>query len=88
MFLTISLLLGNFGCASEKLYVKVVDDEGCPVANAVVKVGVPPKTAFWVSPSRISKEVCGGPQKSIADIISGRSQCRHGRLYRWAERLA
>ena len=55
MFLTISLLLGNFGCASEKLYVKVVDDEGCPVANAVVKVGVPPKTAFWGSPSRISK---------------------------------
>ena len=34
-----SLLLANLGCASERLYVKVVDDEGCPVSNATVHVG-------------------------------------------------
>lgn len=33
------LLLGNLGCASERLYVKVVDDEGNPVTNGVVHVG-------------------------------------------------
>ena len=33
------LLLASTGCASERLYVKVIDDEGCPVANAMVKVG-------------------------------------------------
>lgn len=33
------LLLANSGCASERLYVKVVDDEGAPVSNATVKVG-------------------------------------------------
>lgn len=33
------LLLANCGCAGERLYVKVVDDEGNPVANAAVKVG-------------------------------------------------
>ena len=43
------LLLANLGCASERLYVKVIDDDGCPVTNAVVNVGVPPKTAFWGS---------------------------------------
>ena len=32
------LLLGNVGCASESLYVKVVDDEGRPVSNATVNV--------------------------------------------------
>ncbi|MBR5550274.1 MAG: hypothetical protein IKU71_11190 [Kiritimatiellae bacterium] len=37
--MTAFLLLANLGCASERLYVKVVDDEGSPVANAVVKVG-------------------------------------------------
>lgn len=46
------LLLANIGCASERLYVKVVDDKGAPVTNAIVKVGVPPKTAFWGSSSR------------------------------------
>ena len=31
--------LANAGCASERLYVNVVDDEGCPVTNAIVRVG-------------------------------------------------
>lgn len=30
------LLLVNLGCASERLYVKVVDYEGHPVSNATV----------------------------------------------------
>ena len=29
----------NAGCASERLYVRVVDNDGKPVSNAVVKVG-------------------------------------------------
>lgn len=33
------LFLAHAGCAGERLYVKVVDDEGNPVANAAVKVG-------------------------------------------------
>ena len=33
------LLLGNLGCASERLYVKVVNDEGNPVTNGIVHVG-------------------------------------------------
>ena len=33
------LLLVIYGCASERLYVKVVDDEGAPVSNATVNVG-------------------------------------------------
>ena len=37
--MTAFLLLASTGCASERLYVKVVDDEGHPVANAAVKVG-------------------------------------------------
>ena len=38
--ITLSLLaLASTGCASERLYVKVVDDEGNPVANAAVKIG-------------------------------------------------
>ena len=39
--LIISLLLSitHIGCASERLYVKVVDDEGVPVSNATVNVG-------------------------------------------------
>ena len=49
------LLLGNLGCASERLHVKVVDDDGNPVSNAVVEVGVPPKTAFWGINSRRQK---------------------------------
>ena len=32
------LLLANSGCASERLYVTVVDDIGNPVSNAVVNV--------------------------------------------------
>lgn len=32
------LLLANLGCASERLYVNVVDDEGVPVSNATVNV--------------------------------------------------
>lgn len=32
------LLLANVGCASERLYVKVVDEEGRPVSNATVNV--------------------------------------------------
>ena len=32
------LLFGNVGCANERLYVKVVDDEGWPVSNATVTV--------------------------------------------------
>ena len=35
----ILLLLANLGCASERLYVKVVDDEGNPVTNGIVRVG-------------------------------------------------
>ena len=37
----ISLLLANLGCASERLHVKVMDNEGRPVTNAVVKVAFP-----------------------------------------------
>ena len=33
-----SVILASTGCASERLCVKVIDDEGCPVANAMVKV--------------------------------------------------
>ena len=33
-----SVILASTGCASERFYVKVSDDEGCPVANAMVKV--------------------------------------------------
>ena len=33
------LLLVIYGCASERLYIKVVDDEGAPVSNATVNVG-------------------------------------------------
>lgn len=33
------LLLANCGCAGERLYVKVVDDEGNPVTNGIVRVG-------------------------------------------------
>ena len=33
------VILASTGRASERLYVKVIDDEGCPVANALVKVG-------------------------------------------------
>ena len=29
----------NAGCASERLYVRVVDNDGKPISNAVVKVG-------------------------------------------------
>ncbi|MBR2772687.1 MAG: Ig-like domain-containing protein [Bacteroidales bacterium] len=36
---TLALLLANAGCASEQLCVKVIDDEGNPVANATVHVG-------------------------------------------------
>ena len=38
-FVILALLLTSLGCASERLYVKVVDDEGNPVTNAIVKVG-------------------------------------------------
>ncbi|MBQ3340900.1 MAG: hypothetical protein IJG84_03315 [Kiritimatiellae bacterium] len=38
-FVIMALLLTNAGCASERLYVKVVDDEGNPVTNGVVHVG-------------------------------------------------
>ena len=34
------LLLVNLGCASERLYVKVVDGVGNPVTNGIVRVGV------------------------------------------------
>lgn len=40
-----NLIIGFFvsfvqiGCASERLYVKVTDVEGCPVSNAIVRVG-------------------------------------------------
>ena len=34
------LLLDNLGCASERLYVKVVDGDGNPVTNGIVRVGV------------------------------------------------
>ena len=33
-----ALLFAGTGCASERLYVKVVDDEGAPVSNATVSV--------------------------------------------------
>lgn len=45
----VCLFMANCGCSSERLYVKIIDDEGSPVTNAVVTVGVPPKTAFWGS---------------------------------------
>ena len=32
------LLLVNLGCASERLYVRVIDDEGRPVPSATVNV--------------------------------------------------
>ena len=34
----IALALSNVGCASEYLYIRVVDDDGIPVSNAVVNV--------------------------------------------------
>ncbi len=34
----LALMLANVGCASERLYVKVVDEEGRPVSNAAVNV--------------------------------------------------
>jgi hypothetical protein len=34
----LALMLANVGCASERLYVKVVDEEGRPVSNATVNV--------------------------------------------------
>ncbi len=34
----IALALSNVGCASECLYIRVVDDDGIPVSNAVVNV--------------------------------------------------
>ena len=37
VFLVLSM--ANVGCASERLYVKVVDDDGNPVSNATVHVG-------------------------------------------------
>ena len=43
------LLVASSGCASERLYVKVIDDLGRPVTNAVVAVAVPPATAFWAT---------------------------------------
>jgi len=49
------LLMANCGCASERLYVKVIDDDGRPVTNAVVTVGAPPKTVFWGSNSQRNK---------------------------------
>ena len=36
---SVIVLLANVGCASERLYVKVIDDEGNPVSNATVHVG-------------------------------------------------
>ena len=33
-----TLLVSCMGCASERLYVKVIDDVGCPVSNATVNV--------------------------------------------------
>lgn len=51
------LLVANCGCASERLYVRVMDDYGRPVTNAVVTVGVPPRTAFWGSNSQRKKEM-------------------------------
>lgn len=41
------LMLASTGCASECLYVKVIDDEGCPVANAMVKVGFSTSNALF-----------------------------------------
>ena len=38
-FLAIFLFVINAGCASERLYVRVTDNEGKPVSNAVVRVG-------------------------------------------------
>ena len=35
------VLVTNIGCASERLRVKVIDNEGRPVTNAVVKVAFP-----------------------------------------------
>ena len=35
------VLVTNIGCASEKLHVKVMDNEGRPVTNAIVKVAFP-----------------------------------------------
>ena len=49
------LLAANCGCASERLYVQVMDGDGLPVKNAVITVGVPPKTAFWGSNSQRRK---------------------------------
>ena len=51
----VCLFMANCGCSSERLYVKIIDDEGSPVTNAVVTVGVPPKTAFWGSKSQRRK---------------------------------
>ena len=35
-----TLLITSYGCASERLYVRVVDGDGNPVTNGIVRVGV------------------------------------------------
>ena len=46
-FVIMALLLANAGCASERLYVKVVDDEGNPVTNGIVHVGFSTSHVLW-----------------------------------------
>lgn len=55
VIVSLILLMATVGCANERFYVKVVDDEGKPVTNAFVDVGVPPKTVFWGSSSQRRK---------------------------------
>ncbi len=59
------LLMANAGCASERLYVKVVGDDGNPVTNAVVAVGVPPRSGFWGGNGQRRK---GTTYKSVTDV--------------------
>ena len=59
------LLLANLGCASERLHVKVLDNDGNPITNAVVSVGVPPKSGFWEISRQRRK---GTTYKAVTDV--------------------
>ena len=60
------LLLANLGCASERLYVRVVDDEGKPVPNAAVKVGFSTSNVLFGGGHR-SRASSGGNAEARTD---------------------
>ena len=60
------LILANVGYASERLYVKVTDDEGLPVSNATVSVGF--STSNVLFGGGYSSKSKGGSAKAKTDI--------------------